>query len=660
MFKKIKLIVLLFSLFFNLFFVNSLKSKETPVIVISPGKSVQSLSTVGSTVTVIEGETIRNSVSSSLAEIISNESTSTNMFQMGGDGGNTGIQLRGLEKRYSTVYIDGVKMLDPSSSDGSFYMENIMKNSIDRVEILKGTQSSLYGSNAIGGTIHIFTKKGREGNHSNVEVSTGTDKTRNVNLSLDGANEKYSYYIGVNKFLTDGISAMTDNTERDEYKNNGIVGNFSYNLNDTLKIENSFRYSDSFFEYDNVSSSKHDVASTDNIEASYTLKLSQDKGKLKNSLIYNKLQIERNTFGAIGSKLGHHANYFGYRDAVNYLGEYNFNLDKKIIFGIDSEFDAARAPTGHYTPKPEKKHDESIISQYFDFQFRPFEKTYATFGLRSDDHTTAGRKTSGRTTLAYLLNNNSKLRSSFGAGVRFPALYDYGFSSANNVTTGGTLEEVNAERGISYDVGYDTLLENRDINLSVTLFQTIQKNSINESSARTKWSAGNNTGRNTSKGIELNSDWIPDDKKISVGLGYTFTDSFDANTCSAEEMAAYYDGECAVVGSKVESAKVRVPRHAISTKLNYNFNKRLASSLSGKYVGETRDFGNGNTGASNFGFDDQILSDYTVFDFATSYELFNNYKLLFNVGNLLDEQYNQAFQYTAKGRSVNLGFKRVY
>ena len=67
---------------------------------------------------------------------------------------------KGLEKRYSTVYIDGVKMLDPSSSDGSFYLENIMKNGIDRVEVLKGTQSSLYGSNAIGGTINIFTKKG--------------------------------------------------------------------------------------------------------------------------------------------------------------------------------------------------------------------------------------------------------------------------------------------------------------------------------------------------------------------------------------------------------------------------------------------------------------------------------------------------------------------
>ena len=126
--------IFIFIVLINLFFLKQSFSQDIPVIVIAPGKTPQSLNTVGSTVTVIDVDKINESSHVSLAQIIDDSSTGTNMFQMGGHGANTGIQLRGLEKRYSTVYIDRVKMLDPSSSDGSFYMENIMKNSISKFE----------------------------------------------------------------------------------------------------------------------------------------------------------------------------------------------------------------------------------------------------------------------------------------------------------------------------------------------------------------------------------------------------------------------------------------------------------------------------------------------------------------------------------------------
>ena len=640
--KIIKLIIIL------TFPVNNIFAADIPIIVIAPGKTPQSLSTVGSSVTVIDSDKINESSHFSLANIIDDSSTSTNMFQAGGLGANTGIQLRGLEKRYSTVYIDGVKMLDPSSSDGSFYMENVMKNSIDRVEILKGTQSSLYGSNAIGGTIHIFTKKGREGNHSNFVIENGSNNTKNFTYSVDGADDKFHYYLGLNKLLTNGISAMNDNNENDQYRNDGIVGNFGYKINDNFKIENSFRYADTFYEYDAVNSSYADINSTDNIEGSYTLKLIHEKDKFKNSLIYNKLYIERATTNHAKA----YTNYFGYRDTFNFLGKYNFNLDNKIVYGIDSEFDASRYPVDSGVTN--KEHDESIISQYFDFQFRPFEKLYSTFGLRSDDHTTAGRKTSGRTTVAYQLDGNSKIRSSLGAGVRFPALYDYKYGSSTIVDKGGTLEDIQSERGLSFDLGYDTYLNNLDLGLSMGLFKTKLKNSI-LNNARTEWVQMNATGVNTSQGIELSGYWKPVDKKISLNFGYTFTDSYDAATCDPDEMNAYFDGECHDKGNSVDTAKVRVPRHAIQSMINYNVSPSLKTILKGKYVGETRDFGN-----TNNGYLDVILKDYFVFDIETSYNLFNTYKTFINIGNIFDKGYEQAYQYSSMGRTFNFGIRRVY
>jgi vitamin B12 transporter len=637
------LIILVFS-------TKSIFAEDIPVIVISPGKTTQSLNTVGSSVEIFSSETIDSSSHFSLAKVIDNNSTSTNLFQMGGHGANVGIQLRGLEKRYSTVYIDGVKMLDPSSSDGSFYLENIMKNGIERVEILKGTQSSLYGSNAIGGAINIFTKQGREGRHSNFKIETESKNTKNILYSVDGANDKFNYYLGLNKFLTDGISAMNDNDEKDQYKNDNVVANIGYKINENFKIQNSFRIADTFYEYDAVDKSYTDLNdSTDNLEASYSLKLIHEKNKFKNTLSYNKLQIERATTDYANKKV----NYFGYRDAFNFLGEYNLNLDNKIIYGIDGEFDASRYPKD-WSGGEMRKHNEGIISQYFDLQLRPLEKLYSTFGLRSDSHTTVGRKTSGRLTTAYLLNGNSKIRSSFGAGVRFPAMYDYIYGSSTIVDKGGTLEELQSERGLSFDLGYDTFLDNLDLGLNITYFKTEQKNPL-FSNARTEWVVRNGTGRNTSEGVEFNADWKPTNSKFGLNLGYTFTDSYDANTCDPDELAAYDDNECRLTGTAVAKAKVRVPRHAVETNFIYSLVPNLKSSLRGKYISETRDFGN-----TNDNWTDQILSDYFVFDLINSYNYFDNYKIQLGINNIFDENFEQAHEYSTMGRTFNFGITKVY
>ena len=224
------MILRLFVCVYLIFLSSFVYSKEIPTIVISAGKTIQSYSSVGTHVTVIDSKTIENSSETFLTDLLNDETQGLNIFKLGGVGTNTGIQMRGLPKRYSTIYIDGVKMYDPSTPDNAFYAEGLFKDSIDRIEILKGSQSSLYGNSAVGGTINIFTKKGRLGKHQDTAVRYGENNSQDVFYSIDGANEKQNFFLGFNYYKTDGISAMNNDNENDPYENNSIY--YVFNTSD--------------------------------------------------------------------------------------------------------------------------------------------------------------------------------------------------------------------------------------------------------------------------------------------------------------------------------------------------------------------------------------------------------------------------------------------
>ena len=141
----------------SILFFNKVLCEEIPTIVIAPSKQPQSISTVGTSVVVLDEKYFKNTKEFFLGDVLAGSSTSSNFFQSGGYGATSAIQLRGLPKRYSTVYIDGVKCLIHQVYR-DFDFNHILTSQISRVEILKGNQSSVYGSGAMG-HINITTQK---------------------------------------------------------------------------------------------------------------------------------------------------------------------------------------------------------------------------------------------------------------------------------------------------------------------------------------------------------------------------------------------------------------------------------------------------------------------------------------------------------------------
>ena len=641
-----KILCLSLILFFNFFELVKVYAKDIPIIIISAGKSPQSKSIVGSDVVIVNEETISNSGENFVGDILSENLMGMNYFQSGGYGTVSGIQLRGQPKRYSTVYLNGIKLSDPSTPSNDYYFGNLMNTSLEAVEVLKGSQSTLYGSGAIAGTINLYTKKGKEGHNHSGSISEGSFGTRNVNLSYDGKENNYDYFFEVSNFSSDGISARIDDNEKDRYRNDNYVANMGYQISDYIRTETYINYTDTFLEYDAVGLSSTDDNSSDDQQTLFSTKLIMGNGNLINTIAFNKTYFLRESVTGYNSGTPSKEMYEGQRDAISIIGQYNLDLDTKVVYGLEYEVDEAEipsnyGPTSYYGAKRQMRHEEEIASQYVDLQFRPLEKLYATTGLRRDKHTIAGAYNTGRATLAYKIDGNSKIRSSFGTGLRFPSLNEYYFGS-----TVLDVESLVPEESTSFDFGIDKKIPEYALSYSATIFKVDYKNYIGGWASNTDngntYVQKNTSATNKSHGLELSSNWVPT-KDLTVNFGYTFTKSHDGATCSNP------DDSCN------DQMNVRVPKNVISTFIVKNFNNNFTGTVQYKYVGERRDYG-----GSDNSFQQVILKDYSLLNLYADYKFKNDYKLNFSLKNLLDEKYNEANNYSTPGRSFNLKLRKQF
>ena len=638
--KKTKLLAIILILIFS--FNQLVIASDIPVIVIAPSKKAQSVSTVGTTVTVLDETFFKNSNEFFLGDALAGNSTSINFFQNGGHGQTSAIQLRGLPKRYSTVYIDGVKMSDPSSVSNDFDFNHILTSQISRVEILKGNQSSVYGSGAIGGTINITTKKGEPGLQKNINYNTASHDTHNLSLSASGANENEDFYIGLERFQTHGMSAMTHNDEKDRYRNNSLVANYGRKISEKIKFKSNIRIAETYNQYDaedDTPAGKTHSEEVDAIQSSSNIGLVfEPNQKFTNTFTLANTYIKRNYGPGDGASFNTTKDkYYGDRYSLIYSGNYNFNLDNSLVFGLEREDEEMMYDKNL---SGEKIYSSYITSSYFDFQRRFTNNIYATFGSRFDEHKHAGNEDSHRATLAYLFDDKStKIKSSYGTGFRFPSLYELNFLSSYN-------SSMKAENSQSYDFGIEKSFSDLGLSLDATYFNVKYHDTLEGWKGAGAWDTNNFPGDVTSQGLELVSKWKKSET-LNFGLNYTYTSTYDgAEQDDPDKNESYYDARL-----------VRVPRNIINlvTNLKVPGYNNLDLTLNSKWSDNSRDYGNGNRT-----FLDESIDDYFVNDLSARYNLWNSFDLFLDINNILNEKYETTRDYSQMDRSYNFGIRRAY
>jgi vitamin B12 transporter len=641
MFLRVSFILLIVS-----FFSITSYSKEIPTIVISASKKPQSISTVGTSVTVLEEDFFNNSTEYFLGDALSNNITSANFFQSGGHGTASAIQLRGLPKRYSTVYIDGVKMSDPSSVSNDFDFNHILTGNISRVEILKGNQSSIYGSGAIGGTINITTKKGKPGFHKDVNYMTGSHGTHNLSTSLSGADEKNNFFVGLERFQTDGISAMMHNNEKDRYRNNSLVVNYGHILSDKLEFTTNTRIAETYLQYDAEAKGKANNEEQDTLETSSNIALVYEPMEnFTNKFTVASTYIKRIYAASPGSFNTSKDNYYGDRYSFMYSGNYDFNLDTSVAFGSEREEDEMGF-NENTTGRVDR--NSMVTSNYYDFQRRFPNDIYLTLGSRFDEHERAGTEDSHRFTMAQLFDNKTtKYKFSYGTGFRFPSLYEEFYVYASNANS---LPFVKAENSKSWDFGIEKNFLDRNLKIDLTYFNASYTDVLegwkSGTSGSGTYTSQNMPGEVKSQGIEFISEWIKSDF-LKFGLNYTYTSTYDgAEQDDPDANSNYHNAQM-----------VRVPRNILNliTTVKFPNYKNLNLTLHTKWSDTARDYGNGNRT-----FTDEETDDYIVNDLSANYILGNKYKLYVNVTNIFDEKYETVRDYNQMDRSFNFGLKQQF
>lgn len=631
---------LVLKLFFIFLFLTVKTYSEIPVIVISPSKVAQSISSVGSDITVINMYNIESLNKNFLGNIFDSEVVGSNFSNQGGTGTNSLIQLRGLPKRYTNIYIDGVKQSDPSSPDNAFYINNLTSGSVKSVEILKGNQSSVYGSSAIGGVVNIFSRNGKEKDNKFFQINSGSNKTRNAIITYGDNKEKYNYSFTLEKYFTNGISAMNDNTERDSYKNDNLHASFGTKINDTTKLETNFKFFNTFLNYDEVTKDRDDHNNTKNEERTANIKIINSKNYLTNSLIMSHYYTKRKVANYNQSNT---LFYYGERKNINYFGEYNIDLDRKIVFGLDNEFNRANYST--WTTSGNKITDEMINSQFVDLQQRYTEKLFTTIGFRNDIHSVAGDFKTARLTNSYKHNQSTKFRSSLGTGIRFGSLNDYYYDT--NIKDKKNLKP---EKSYSIDLGIDKKFEKLKTKLNITFFYTEYHNNIsnwasNTDGGTTSYAIDNSNGKIKSKGLELKL-YKQFNNSLFGKINYSFIKAYDGEDCD--------DPDKAFSSCLKSTYPVRIPKHSFIASLKKNLFNNFTSEVMIKYVSKRRDYGNANNN-----YEDVILGNYYKVDFINNFSFFKK-KYYFNISNLLNKKYQDAYQYNTGGRRFDFGIKQTF
>jgi vitamin B12 transporter len=488
-------------------------------VAITPTRTETRIGGTGNALTVITQEEIQNSGKSNVAEVLRGRVPGLDVVRSGPLGGQTSVFMRGANSQQTKVLLDGIWINDPSSATRGFDFSILDVENIERIEILRGPQSLLYGSDAIGGVINIITKRGNGPSTPRASAYGGAFGTGRVAAGVSGGGSRGYYSIGGSYLSTDGISAASvanGNHERDGFKNGNVSGRFGYTPSDQVNVDYVFRYTQADAEIDDFdifTSLPVDNVRRKNLLDTFAQRIQLQSlfldGDVEQVVGFNLVNYNRDDTDS-GPFIPPH--FEGQSRMVDWL--YNLQLTETNKFTVGTQFYVEEAQSTFNPPA-----SQNDLGVFLQDQWQLRENWYAGFGARWDDNSRAGQAETYRFNTIYTVTQtNTDFHGSLGTGFRAPALAENLFAFGN--------PNLQPETSKGWDIGATQRLFDSQFSLDATYFRNDFTNLI---FFDFNTFALANIGRARSSGVELTGNWqITDVTRLYAN--YTFTDTLDLDT----------------------------------------------------------------------------------------------------------------------------------
>jgi vitamin B12 transporter len=604
-------------------------------VIVTANKIEQKQNTTGKLVTVITATQLNAHAGQSVAQVLSEQAGLNLPGALSNAGTVPSIYMRGASSGRTLILVDGAPVGDPSMISNEFDLNLVPLAQIERIEILKGAQSTLYGSDAIGGVINIITKK-KAGSFLTAGASAGSYGSKTNQISFNGALSKINYTAGFENQRADGFSSANDknNTgtfDKDGYKNNSWFTKLNYNINNQWSLQASTRKTayKASIDYGAFKDDKDEYFNNATTMSGLQLKYKKDKTVFQ--FQYQYTTQDRSYLNDSADK-----KYITYEDN-QYAGKTHFAdafLSKSIgqniqwILGSDfryGSYNQTYASISVYGPYNENFKDT------FQFQNALYgsllvndasKKWLLELGARYNHHSRYGDNQTFTVSPSYVIQPGLRIISSVSSGFKAPSLYQISYNTALKAET-----SVNAELGVDYKsnpVDARIVYFNRTINNGID-YNYIDYNFFNFIKQKVN-------------GIEIELNHrLPHGQ--SVGVNYTLLNGQETN-----------QNRITTTDTITYNYLLKRPKHSLQMQYNVAINKKWQASLSGRYISSRFDVG-------GYATQDVKLDYYTLLNAHLQYQASKGLSFYVDMQNILQDQFQEIYGYNTMGRTIQIGFR---